>query len=655
VNIAIMSSKRAGQWTRMERILFLAVSGTIGVLAYAYCFHMYRSIVFDEIGLHNPIYMYVATGKITYPMHGQPDFMTVHPPPHYILTALLVKAGLPVLKASAAPVFALTMLIPVLLYTGGFSFSSAVAFLLAVFLATFVWGEFYTIRPDLMVTYLWVAGLLALQGAKNHKWSPWRLFIGTALTVSAACMHYWGIAALAGVVVYGYALIRERRWQLSTTAKPLAAIAAGGLAIGLPFLMLFVIPRFPDILEMVGGVQGRVGGPGGPIQAFQRHIKSYADLAPRVELDSWVRWLTSLLTAPLLYLRIPAALVGVPLLALWHEMRTLAVAAAPLPLFVLFYSQSKQIGYTGYLMPEMIIYFAAVLLVLINVPAFLFYESARPMARIAAAILVCALTVVQVPTSMGARFDWTPGLDLLEVSRGAAVTIVGRDGVVGNVSAGTWYTGGGQYVWNAFDDLVAANEKKFAIGDYLKPIDALVVDGNWWNEAPDLAPVSSWYLQHLLYLKGFVLPNTPATKENFLLFFAAKREPAMGYFIDKEKVVKFTQVANGEATFALLSCPETIDLSSLSTPFYKMSFAYMSEPQETAPQIVVLGVMGDDDLPDRIASQSDCTVRDAIRGSLTDAPRNELRKLGSAAIRPPMSFYQDRDEALRAAGRRNNP
>ena len=75
MNIAIMSSKRAGQWTRMERILFLAVSGTIGVLAYAYCFHMYRSIVFDEIGLHNPIYMYVATGKITYPMHGQPDFM----------------------------------------------------------------------------------------------------------------------------------------------------------------------------------------------------------------------------------------------------------------------------------------------------------------------------------------------------------------------------------------------------------------------------------------------------------------------------------------------------------------------------------------------------------------------------------------------------
>ena len=97
-----------------------------------------------------------------------------------------------------------------------------------------------------MVTYLWVAGLLALQGAKNHKWSPWRLFIGTALTVSAACMHYSRrIPALAGVVVYGYALIRERRWQLSTTAKPLAAIAAGGLAIGLPFLMLFLIHDSP--------------------------------------------------------------------------------------------------------------------------------------------------------------------------------------------------------------------------------------------------------------------------------------------------------------------------------------------------------------------------------------------------------------------------
>lgn len=339
-------------WTRTERFLFLIAASITCVLAYAYCFHMYRPIVFDEIGLHNPIYMYLATGKITYPMHGQPDFMTVHPPTHYILTALLVKAGLPLFKASAAPIFVLTILTSVLLYTGGFSFSSAVALLLAGFLTTFIWGEFYTIRPDLMVTGLWFAGLLALQGAKNHNWSLWRLFLGTALTISATCIHYWGIAALTGILVYGYALLREHDWQLSTAAKPLVAIAMGGLIVGLPFMILFVIPRFGDILEMVRLIQGRVGGSGGPMQAFQRHLESYAVLAQGVELDKWARWLTSLLSAPVLYLGIPAVLIGVPLLGIWRDMRTLAVAAAPLPLFVLFYSQAKQIGYTGYLMPR---------------------------------------------------------------------------------------------------------------------------------------------------------------------------------------------------------------------------------------------------------------------------------------------------------------
>ena len=123
---------------------------------------------------------------------------------------------------------------------------------------------------------------------------------------------------------------------------------------------------------------------------------------------------------------------------------------------------------------------------------------------------------------------------------------------------------------------------------YLKPIDALVVDGNWWNDRP--CSVSSWYLQHLLYLKGFVLPNTPATKENFLLFFAAKREPAMGYFIDRKKRLSNSlRLRTARLRSPSSLCPETIDLSSLSTPFYKMSFAYMSEPQTIAQNSGIRG------------------------------------------------------------------
>src|SRR4029079_11510507 len=131
-------------WTLLEHTVFLMVIVMGCLLAYGYSFHMSRGILFDELGLQNPIYMYLSTGKITYPMHGQPDFMTVHPPTHYILTALLMEAGLPLFNASAAPIFTLTILIGVLLYTGRFSFPSSIALFLAVFLATFIWSDFYT-------------------------------------------------------------------------------------------------------------------------------------------------------------------------------------------------------------------------------------------------------------------------------------------------------------------------------------------------------------------------------------------------------------------------------------------------------------------------------------------------------------------------------
>jgi hypothetical protein len=49
------SSDRTG----MERAVFLVAAFAVCVLAYAYCFHMYRTISFDEIGLHNPINLHV--------------------------------------------------------------------------------------------------------------------------------------------------------------------------------------------------------------------------------------------------------------------------------------------------------------------------------------------------------------------------------------------------------------------------------------------------------------------------------------------------------------------------------------------------------------------------------------------------------------------
>src|SRR5262249_29332651 len=159
-------------------------------------------------------------------------------PTHYFITALLMKAGLTLFKASATPLFVLTIVSALLMYWGGFSFATAMALLLGLFLGAFIWGEFYTIRPDLIVSFSWFAGLIALQAAKNNDWSEWRLFLGSALSVLSACMHYWGIAALFGIAWFGVALIYKRWSSPRALIRPIAAMAAGSLVVGVPYLLL---------------------------------------------------------------------------------------------------------------------------------------------------------------------------------------------------------------------------------------------------------------------------------------------------------------------------------------------------------------------------------------------------------------------------------
>jgi hypothetical protein len=148
-----------------------------------------------------------------------------------------------------------------------------------------------------------------------------------------------------------------------------------------------------------------------------------------------------------------------------------------------------------------------------------------------------------------------------------------------------------------------------------------------------------------------VLPMASGTFYNFLLFVATTKKPISGYFIGRHRVMKFSEAVNGQTTFAVMACPRSVNLSSLTTPFYKMSFAYMSEPKPTAPYIVMLGVAGDMHFASKIAAKWNCRIRDAIQGSLTDVSRKKLSKAGSTFGHAPMTFFEERDQALRAAGR----
>ncbi len=86
-----------------ERVHVLVCIAVLALASLAWAFFTNRKLVLDDLGLFNPPYMYANYGRVTYPVHGQFDRMTVHPPLHYWLLGVLMRAGIPPYYAEAVP------------------------------------------------------------------------------------------------------------------------------------------------------------------------------------------------------------------------------------------------------------------------------------------------------------------------------------------------------------------------------------------------------------------------------------------------------------------------------------------------------------------------------------------------------------------------
>src|SRR5205814_4785790 len=86
------------------------MSVTVVFCATVWAFFVPAHVDIDDIGLFNPVYMYVHYGKFTYPTYGSFQEMVVHPPTHYLVLAWLNKLGVPLSYIAAVPPFLLIVL-----------------------------------------------------------------------------------------------------------------------------------------------------------------------------------------------------------------------------------------------------------------------------------------------------------------------------------------------------------------------------------------------------------------------------------------------------------------------------------------------------------------------------------------------------------------
>jgi hypothetical protein len=463
---------------RCAAILFSLILATAVLLCQ--CFSV-RRIYFDEIVLHNPIYMDLHYGKISCPAQSSFDTLVIHPPTLYLLVANLMKTGLSLFHAAGTLYVILFVLLCALVISSRLPFPVQIACIFGGYLGPFVWNEALLLRPDLMLVLSWLIGLVALESARLDDWSRWRLAIGGFFIVLPAATHYVAVATCAAVPLFAFWI-----WKTSDRKHVLSRLywlVGGAAAIGIPTLLFVFVPHSHQIVSFARSVNEHQ-----PVGPYAHHMQAYALWHQAAEIAMRSRPLSTLLTQPLYRYLIPAGLAAPLLLALAPSTRGIALASLPHLLFLLFGARYTQVDYSGYYAPEISLYLIAVTSLVFSA-LFALVRLVRwrwlPVGfGVLASAGLAVATLKDVPSILGWRHHFTPGVYDLEIARAAGQNILGLDAAVGTTSPGVWFTGGAAVLYIFTPDITEAQSVECVdLRRYFSAFDAIVLD-----------PVNSWLI-----------------------------------------------------------------------------------------------------------------------------------------------------------------
>src|SRR5271157_2478588 len=258
--------KRNREWAVLVFACFAAA--WVAILAYG----VVRGGGLDELTLYNPSYMVSHYGRAAYPVFYRYDATIIHPPLHSGAIGLLNFLGFTWYYAEATPVVLWFLLAIWVVVRGAFPASVklgllfGIAFLMSV--GPRIGFVYFGTRPEGHVEAAWLAGLLLLEDGRLKDWNSPRLFAGALALTWASAVHYYASAAVAGVAVYLVWCLKDLGWP---RARPgVRALAAGVAVFAVPYLVLYVLPHFREILAWIRNQQG-----GGTVAVS---IRSHYDL-----------------------------------------------------------------------------------------------------------------------------------------------------------------------------------------------------------------------------------------------------------------------------------------------------------------------------------------------------------------------------------------
>lgn len=509
-----------------------------------------RSPSFDEMGLFNPTYLFFQDGRMTYPAHGHPDAMVVHPPMLYFLVGSLMHLGLSPFQAAGVLLTLASAIVYWQLWKLRddlvFSVSFATAYVVGVCFINWL----LTLRPDVHLAAFWFGGLVTLERCRREQWSPVHAFFGALLLTLAASIHYVGPGAIIAVGVYAVALLRE---QGKRSLKPLAAMTLGGFAIGIPYLLFWAIPHREGILAMTAAVQGEGGFAG--LKAAAHHYLEAFSLLRQADLSRY-DWITRTALTPLVVTSSTAAPLAAVMLLSRRSTRLLALAALPHVLFIIFFVRGGlKRGFLLYYTPEFMIYVAGIVAGLLAL-AWWILRRFEWIPRLGVAVIGAAMAaIIAVTAAVNPRFNYTPALDDWEFARYAGQEILGPNSSAGLTSAGPWYTCGAQAVYFLNRELIErASLASVDVPGLLANFDGLIVYGHnsdtTYNDRK--FTLSSGVSSGLLSICGFYFDDRRdwyTSRAGYMVAALQAKEPLLGFGQQAGQFFRFREDAAGEFVF----------------------------------------------------------------------------------------------------------
>lgn len=647
---------------RYIRILFLLCALVVCTAGCLYLLFLDRQLYFDEVGLYNPPYMFQHFGRITYPVHEHFDDMVIHPPTHYLVIGTLMRWGFTLTHAAAADSLLFLCVAGVLLVLSRFPPAVKFGLLFGTFLGPLIWNDLLTVRPDISLALAWMTGLIALESARLANWSLWRLALGSLCLLYASAVHYPGILAQTGIIVYAmwayFALPRRR------LPAVLGALLTGPILIGIPYLLLFVIPFRNQIAGAISQHQGQ----GGVLVALRNHFETY---------DIWAGLWTSAvhrqpiirsLLTPLWSLHIPVAVAGALLFFTFRASRGLAIAALPQVLFIVLGARHKQPGYSGYYAPETMLYLSAIIAVFFA-GAFHFISRLKNQvgAAVAASVLVAVVTLLALheKPSVVDNVKFVADLREMDVGRAVSREILGPSAVVATAGAGVWYTSGAEHLYPSLAlDLMSpptfANVKPSVL---LSRFDAVVLDADqtWatWNK--DRVNLTALFVSGDLNLKGFWFADRRNDQAGgmTLLMLGLHQGPVQGYASRGGRTFRFEPSAEADSVLYCAVCPIQDLQNDFVLDYYQTFFLpgknnddprAAVDPADPRPVIRFLLTNREKFKKEVLPRTARCKTRYQIEGRLVEVNEDELVAKLRRTDRP-MSFYRSIAAALGGGGR----